>query len=54
MRFPRQEYWSRLPFPSLRDLPDLGIKPVSPAVAGGFFTIGPPEKLPPRPPKKTM
>ena len=47
MRFPRQKYWSRLPFP-LRDLPDLGIKPASPAVAGGFFTIGPPEKRPPR------
>ena len=25
--FPRQEYWSGLPFPSLRDLPDPGIKP---------------------------
>ena len=22
MGFPRQEYWSRLPFPSSRDLPD--------------------------------
>ena len=38
MRFPRQEYWSRLPFPSLGDLPDPGIKPSSPALAGGFFT----------------
>ena len=27
MRFSRQEYWSRLPFPSLGDLPDTGIKP---------------------------
>ena len=25
--FPRQEYWSGLPFPSLGDLPDPGIKP---------------------------
>ena len=28
MRFPRQEYWSGLPFPSPEDLPDSGIKPV--------------------------
>ena len=35
--FPRQEYWSGLPFPSPGDLPDPGIKPVSPALAGGFF-----------------
>ena len=32
--FPRQEYLSRLPFPSPGDLPDPGIKPVSPALAG--------------------
>ena len=25
--FSRQEYWSGLPFPSLRDLPDPGIEP---------------------------
>ena len=44
MRFPRQEYWSGLPFPSPGDLPDPGIKPVSPAspaLAGGFFTTEP-------------
>ena len=29
--FSRQEYWSGLPFPSPGDLPDSGIKPVSPA-----------------------
>ena len=29
--FPRQEYWSGLPFPSPGDLPDPGIEPVSPA-----------------------
>ena len=29
MGFPRQEYWSGFPFPSLRDLPDPGIKPTS-------------------------
>ena len=41
MGFPRQEYWSGLPFPSPEDLPDMGIKsksPESPALAGGFFT----------------
>ena len=27
--FSRQEYWSGLPFPSLRDLPDSGIEPRS-------------------------
>ena len=31
MEFSRQEYWSGLPFPSPRDLPDPGIKPESPA-----------------------
>ena len=39
--FSRQEYWSRLPFPSPGDLPDPGIKPTSlesPALAGEFFT----------------
>ena len=30
--FPRQEYWSGLPFPSLEDLPDPGIEPKSPAL----------------------
>ena len=39
MGFPRQEYWSGLPFPSPGDLPDPGIKPASAALAGGFFTI---------------
>ena len=31
MGFPRQEYWSGLPFPP-GDLPDPGIKPSSPAL----------------------
>ena len=31
MGFPRQEYWSGLPFPSPGDLPNLGIEPASPA-----------------------
>ena len=32
MGFSRQEYWSELPFPSLGDLPDPGIKLGSPAL----------------------
>ena len=38
MGFSRQEYWSALPGPPPGDLPDPGIEPVSPALAGGFFT----------------
>ena len=30
--FPRPEYWSGLPFPPPRDLPDPGVKPASPAL----------------------
>ena len=44
MGFSRPEYWSGLPFPSPGDLPDLGIKPMSLALAGGFFTTEPPGK----------
>jgi len=44
IKFSRQEYWSRLPFPSPRDLPDPGIEPTSPALAGGFFTTAKPGK----------
>jgi len=32
MGFPRQEYWSWLPFSSPGDLPDPGIEPGSPAL----------------------
>ena len=46
MEFPRQEYWSGLPFPSPEDLPNSRIKPESPALAGGFFTTAPPGKPP--------
>ena len=42
MGFLRRKYWSGLPCPSPGDLPDLGIKPVSSALAGGFFTTEPP------------
>ena len=41
MGFPRQEYWSRSPFPSPGDLPNLRIEPMSPALAGRFFTTEP-------------
>ena len=41
MRFPRQEYWNRLPFPTPGDLPNLGIKPVSPALVYGLFKTVP-------------
>ena len=44
MGFPRQEYWSGLPFSSPGDLPDSGIEHASPALAGGFFTTEPPGK----------
>ena len=41
MEFSRQEYWSGLPCPLPRDLPDPGVEPtslMSSASAGGFFT----------------
>ena len=47
MGFPRQEYWSGLPFPSPGDLPDMGIKPFSlvfPALAGRYFATDTPQK----------
>ena len=41
MGFLRQEYWSGLPFPAPRGLPDPGIEPPSLALAGEFFTTEP-------------
>ena len=44
MEFSRQEYWNGLPFPTLRDLSDIGMEPTSlafPALAGRFFTTVP-------------
>jgi len=46
MEFCRQEYWSGLPFTSPGDLPDSGIEPKSPALAGRFFTTESPGKPP--------
>ena len=42
--FPRQEYWSGLPFASPGDLPDSEDEPASPVLAGRFFTTEPPGK----------
>ena len=39
MEFSREEYWSGFPFPTLENLPDPGIEPMSPAfpaLAGRF------------------
>ena len=44
MGFSRQEYWSGLPFPSSRDLPDQRIKPRSPALEADALTSEPPGK----------
>ena len=41
MGFPRQEYWSGLPFPPPGDLPDPGMEPtlfISPTLADRFFS----------------
>ena len=44
MGFSRQEYWRGLPLSSPEDLPDPGVKPVSPAWQA--------DSLPPEPPGK--
>ena len=44
LRFPRLEYWSGLPFPSPGDLPDPGMEPASPTMAGRYLTTEPPGK----------
>ena len=44
MGFSRHEYWRGLPLPSPGDLPDPGIKLMSPALTGRFFTTEPPGK----------
>ena len=60
MEFPKQAYWSVLPFSPPGDLPDPGIKPQSPALAGRLFTTEPPGKpmellqSPFHPPRLTM
>ena len=47
MGFPRQEYWSELPFPPPGDLLDPGSKLISsasPELAGRFYITEPPGK----------
>ena len=44
MGFSRQKYWSGLPFPPPGDPPNPVTKPVSPVLAGGFFTTELPGK----------
>ena len=44
MEFSRQEYWSRLSFPSPRDLPNSGIEPRSYALQADSLSSGPPGK----------
>ena len=39
MGFPRQKHWSGLPFLFPGDLPDPEIEPISPALAGRFFSL---------------
>ena len=41
MGFSRQESWSGLPFPSLGDLPNPGIDPVSPALQADSLPLEP-------------
>ena len=45
MGFSRQEYWSGLPFPSLRDLPDPGIELRFPALQADSLPSEPPVLL---------
>ena len=45
LEFFRQEYWSRLPFPSPGNLPHPGIEPGSPAMQMDSVPSDPPEKL---------
>ena len=42
MGFSRQEYWSRLPFPSLGDLADPGIESRSPTLQADTLPSEPP------------
>ena len=42
--FLKQEYWSRCPFSFTGDLPKPETEPISPALAGKFFTAEPPGK----------
>ena len=41
MGFPRQEYWSGLPFPLPGDLPNPGIEPMSPELQVDSLPVPP-------------
>jgi len=45
MEFFRQEYWSGLPLPPSRDLPDSGIKPGSTVLQADSLPSEPPGKI---------
>ena len=40
--FSKQEYWSGLPFPSPKDLPNPGIEPRSPTLQADTLALDPP------------
>ena len=42
MEYSRQEYWSGLPFPTPRDLPDPGTEPTSPTLQSGSLPLSHP------------
>ena len=44
MGFPRKEYWNGLPCPPPEDLPDSGIKSMSPALQVNSLPLEPPGK----------
>ena len=46
MGFPRQEYWSKLPFSPPRDLPNPGIEPGCPALQANSLPSEPPGNTP--------
>ena len=46
MEFPRQEYYSRLPFPSPEDLPYPGSEPGSPALQADSLLTDSPSEAP--------
>jgi len=45
MEFFRPEYWGGLPFLPPGNFPAPAIEPISPALAGRFFTAEPPGKI---------
>ena len=45
MEFPRQEYWSGLPFPSSGNFPNLGTEPRSPILQAYSLLSEPPGSL---------